>query len=835
MSSPAILNAAAPPVDPQALRIVLFGMPDAGKSSLLGALAQAAQTQERVLQGRLTDSSHGLAELQRRVYDEKPRETLEEIVPYPVTYEPFVGQKPDPTRRQSAVLYDCDGRAANEILTRRRDLGDAAGKLGDAILRADALILVVDAAATAEQIESDFGEFTKFLEFFERQRGRRSDVGGLPVYLVLAKCDLLRKPGEPLATWAEHIEERKKDVLARFKEFVDDEGPTVFGSIDLEVAATAVRRPVAPSAPPSREPLGVAELFRHCLQEATDYRQRAVRSQRRLTLTVGGVVAAAVLLAGGATGLYMTHDQLKQSPLAAAVEGYRAREGRTAAERLSEPLQRKVSELSGIQQNPEFEKLPQDLKEFVNQRLGELIAYRKYREQLYEVRPPGDLRSLEELNQLEAQLRDRYAPPADYAEEWRGADAVLLRERWLGDIAAVRSAANEMDNWFGELRAEAARLLYLSDRPGERTALPWPVWHEQLGKLLAQADSPPHRPTDRLPNPKSAKQALTYETVYKLSEVSRSQRDWEEDRQKLLTLRDITQALGLVPETAERRALLRVPDPPTADDIHDRVEALKRQYPRSAEWAVSRLPDAVAPDIRAAARASYDRMVEFGRGIVHRALMQRAPDGVETHARWLAVTEWLPEAPELRDWRELAVVLQRLMSNQPEDPVAALATFLKEPSFNLKFSGLRLHVPDDAPAPSLRPDGNLTIIHLVGDARTVLAFVSRSSNHDPVRRVTTFSFVPEGLDRLTFTPGDQLWAELNLRDADSSRWKMSWLQSRSYGAYSFERLVRTPRLYPADEPDAYRGVLPKGVYLTITPENGVPRVPDLLPTVPKPK
>ena len=30
-----------------ALRIVLFGMPDAGKSSLLGALAQAAQVQAR--------------------------------------------------------------------------------------------------------------------------------------------------------------------------------------------------------------------------------------------------------------------------------------------------------------------------------------------------------------------------------------------------------------------------------------------------------------------------------------------------------------------------------------------------------------------------------------------------------------------------------------------------------------------------------------------------------------------------------------------------------------------------------------------------------------------
>src|SRR5437764_12021950 len=98
-------------IDPGAVRVVLFGMPDAGKSSLLGALAQAAQSQERALGGRLIDLSSGLSELQRRVYDERPRETLEEIVPYPVALDPLAGAKPDPDRRESAVLVDCDGRA----------------------------------------------------------------------------------------------------------------------------------------------------------------------------------------------------------------------------------------------------------------------------------------------------------------------------------------------------------------------------------------------------------------------------------------------------------------------------------------------------------------------------------------------------------------------------------------------------------------------------------------------------------------------------------------------------------------------------------------------------
>src|SRR6516225_2074507 len=85
-------------------RLVLFGMPAAGKSSLLGALAQAAQTQEHLLNGHLTDLSQGLTELQRRLYENQPRETLEEIAPFPVTFEPFVPQGQTTAERVEAVL-----------------------------------------------------------------------------------------------------------------------------------------------------------------------------------------------------------------------------------------------------------------------------------------------------------------------------------------------------------------------------------------------------------------------------------------------------------------------------------------------------------------------------------------------------------------------------------------------------------------------------------------------------------------------------------------------------------------------------------------------------------
>src|ERR1700694_5752603 len=87
---PDTANATTPPavtVPADALHIVLFGLPGAGKSSLLGALSQAAQAQEHLLNAHLNDLSQGLAELRQRLYDENPRRTAEEVVSYPVDFE----------------------------------------------------------------------------------------------------------------------------------------------------------------------------------------------------------------------------------------------------------------------------------------------------------------------------------------------------------------------------------------------------------------------------------------------------------------------------------------------------------------------------------------------------------------------------------------------------------------------------------------------------------------------------------------------------------------------------------------------------------------------------
>jgi hypothetical protein len=189
------------PASPDAVRIVLFGMPAAGKSSLLGALAQSAETQEHLLHGHLADQTHGLAELRTRLYDEQPRRTVEEIVPYPVAFEPFAPEGDG--KKVEGILFDCDGRVANDLLMRRKSLDPASpeGTLARAVAEADGLILAIDASAPSAQIDADFGEFGRFLSVLEKGRGQRAEIGGFPVFLVLTKCDLLARPNESTLDW----------------------------------------------------------------------------------------------------------------------------------------------------------------------------------------------------------------------------------------------------------------------------------------------------------------------------------------------------------------------------------------------------------------------------------------------------------------------------------------------------------------------------------------------------------------------------------------------------------------------------------------------------------
>mgnify|MGYP003579622044 CR=1 FL=1 len=88
-------------------------------------------------------------------------------------------------------------------------------------------------------------------EILEQARGRLNDVVGLPVFLVLTKCDLLAQPDDGLAGWIGRIEDLKRKSLRGLQGFLDDRRsrPNDHGRLDTHLWATAMRRPALATTP----------------------------------------------------------------------------------------------------------------------------------------------------------------------------------------------------------------------------------------------------------------------------------------------------------------------------------------------------------------------------------------------------------------------------------------------------------------------------------------------------------------------------------------------------------------------------------------------------------
>jgi hypothetical protein len=829
MATPDAPLATAPTTAAEGLHIVLFGLPGAGKSSLLGALAQAAQSQEHLLNGRLRDLSHGLDELRVRLYDASPRPTAEEVVPYPITFEPFddVGHAEGPVR---AVVLDCDGRVANELVAHPEALenGVPPGPLAAELLRADALILPVDASAPPERLEADFTAFDRFLREMELGRSARTEVGGLPVFLVLTKCDLLARPGDTTVDWIERIEQRKREVDEHFREFLtsreDTAGPLPFGDLDLQVWATAVKRPdLAGAAARPREPFGVAELFRQCLDLALAHQRRVRRSARRLLWTVSGagaVFASMVLLA---LFLVLRPGARPPSELQQRVEQLQLSEGHTPAERLRAPLpelRRRREALRLIETNPEFTALPTELREFVVSRHGELDKYIEWYEQVQVVPRPAGADTEKELREIREQL-EKVGRGRD--PEWDDTPAARLYQDRLNEATALLNGVEHVKAaYLGDPKA-ALRLWSLEgyQRESGGPGIDWRRWQEDLADLRRQFKPATFKQTDPLPGSPN----LTYAAVMRIDTVQEA----STLRQRLDRVRDVCAALGLI-TVPDRPPVLAVEKPPAFKlaDARARLRELQNKYPDyKTEFVRAGLPDALLREIDRAVAMSYNNLLEPARELVLSQLRKAGEGDEETPARWHPVRDWLLRDPEeLSAWRELATTLLRLRDPHSVDPVTALATFLQETTFSLEPKRITLDLPD-----SLRgrvpSSATLSIYHpRTAPKAPALVFEQvGEGKRDADRRVTVYTFELSKGNRIVYLPGDELWAVLPL----SNNMQLTWQRNRST-TYQFERLLRAPRLHKADE-NAAKGELVEEVRVTVSPPEGWPRVPDLLPVV----
>lgn len=840
MTEPTNATAAAS-VRADDLSIVLFGLPAAGKSSLLGALAQATQAQEHLLNGRLIDVSHGLDELRRRLYDESARRTAEEVVPYPVDFEPFrtEGGRSKVPQHVGAVFIDCDGRVANDLLVRRQAIPEDSpeGTLAREVNDADTLVLVIDASAPPAQVESDFAEFDRFLRQMQISRGQRTEVGGLPVFLVLTKCDLLAQPGDTAADWMERIEQHKRDLDTRFRSFLtrreQESGPLPFGRLDLHLWATAVKRPALAGTPAkARDPYGVAELFRQCLEQAAAFRSRRRRAGRRLVWTVGTAGGIVALMTALAVGFTVRNLDTPTNALRERVQILLSADTPSAAERLHAPireLRRRADDLRTIRNDPQFADLSTEEQRLVRDRLDELEAYLGYFDRLVQSPRPRDIHSAATLREITQELKTELALPK---EAWQDTEAGQLHRDRLQDAEALALAVKRTEDWYRDNAAKAEDLRTFSgQRTGRGAAgVNWDRWTTDVETLLRPDFRPPFSGPSPVPG---AATTLTYEaTVPRFDEVSSARNDWEAKKSRLQRVLDLCTALGLAITGDKRPPVLAIPRRFSLSQARERRNELELSYPRyKKDFVFEEVPDAIRPVVHQTAHTSYEHLLEPAQAVVLKQLEQGG-GGAETPARWENVRRWLRDPKELEDWRVLAGVLIRLHdsagSHAPEaaDPVSGLADFLNRTSFTLNIRRLTLEIPESLERKPAN-DAPISIYHpaSAGEKPALLLQPSSEGERDPQRRVRMYTFRLREPQTLTYRPGDSLWATLALRDD----WMFTWVRCRSL-MYQFERLTRPPRLHRTKEATT-SGTLEEEVRLTIVPADGVPRLPDLMPVV----
>lgn len=789
----------APPPEALPLRVVLFGLPAAGKSSLLGALAQAADEQPALLKGTLADKSQKLGELRQRVYfTNQPTRTVEEVVGYPVEYRPTPppGEQAEPV---PALLIDCDGQAAIDLLRRRQQLNELTSEraLARAVLDADALVLVIDASAPVKQMETDFEEFSQFLTQMEASRGARTDVGGLPVFLALTKCDLLGRPDLPRAQWLKLIEERQRYVGERFKSFIrrrrSEQERRTFGRIDLYQAATATHQPAfADAGARPTEPFGVGPLFAQAFEKAAVYRTRRRAARRRLVWTIG--------LAGVVLGVLLT--MLAYLLLLAPVPF--TPDTRTPEQRLAgtpDQLRSRLKDLEKLQADDAFAKLPPGRQREVEFQIQELKDYLAYFQQVYDVGWPGVIESEERLRQARDKLATEFAPRA----EWAKTNAARERANNLRDAELLLEKADEARKWY---RDTANRLLDLWALRGFGSPVDWPLFKERSDRELA-----------RLPNPsfdekrplREGQDELTWGNVLRIDTVKRASDEAHDYQRKLTQVRHVAAALGLLALGREYPDALKVPAEATLDQAAERAALLKTHYPRHAdEIKVTELPEAMLPEVARAAEASYRALLKVGRGEVLRQLRK---SGGDTRPGWLAVRAWLQAPKELAEWHTVVRAVNALRVPPPDDPVRELADFLAWDPVPLAFEEVEVGLPlglELAP----KTGAALQIVHGGGTVSLPLDATRRDTSANLLRA----TFLARSTT-IQFRPGNDLSATLKLADDRALAWKGGERSAQ----YKFERLALPPRLGDREE---------YGVKLRVLkPDGGLPTVPDLLPQV----
>ncbi|MDB5307639.1 MAG: hypothetical protein JWO38_1841 [Gemmataceae bacterium] len=841
-------------------RVLLFGHPRSGKSFLLGALLQAGEVQGETLGVGVIDPTGRLDLLRDHIYHGTDFEhTRTELVTFALQLLPLAEDGGRYTGPQAVVVMDCDGSAANALLKHPDPLTERSvrGTVASAVVRSDLIALVINAGADDDELDTAFDEFVMFLERVHGRKAFEREVGGFPIFLVLAQCDQLAEPHDTRAEWEARVRGNRKHALKRFEEFLDDQSPESdvpspylpFGSVELEAYAVAVRWPELADDPhPPDEPFGVAELFRDMFTTAKAHRDRVRTSDRRLAFTMWSLAITVLALLAGAVAVTFFQPPPADPGLADRVRAFEEREQPAAARLAEKHIARNKRGLLTFQTDPGFFALPEDLRAFVSGRLREIEDYESYRARLAEAPAPSEARTLQDLTRTESVLTTDLALPPQYT--WGETEAAHLRDKWLADVSLLRAAESGWNDWYRGLVNQALALTHTRSFDGD--------WRGRVSAVDVAGDLLPFNPSDPIPGseavPQPRGEPVPYQVPFEFDRVYQSRRDWDFARARLLHLRDLADALGLTPDPGlPGRRVLDIPPPgPGINPLllpGDRLVDLRRYFPRPSplyplpdgakdgaapaaagasnaypEWEISNFPEPGRSILAGRIRESSANGVRLVQGLILDQLGRPAAD-YDTQGTWMRVGGTLG-GQSTRDWGHLLQILARLENPQAADPVTELAAFLGVKQFDLDIKGVDLAIPLALRVPALVPTGpaTITLTPRAGGLTAVRTFKSVGEG-TPRDLVHVYRFEGDTTGPLSYRPGDGFRVEVPVRSGDQ-RFTLVWDEGRTR-TFQFDRMSREPKLVPANAiPEPATGV-------TLTPTAGstLPRIPSLLPDV----
>lgn len=758
--------------------MVFFGPPRSGKSVLLDSVVGVTRTQ--------VDDPVPLVPVESSLAQDA-------VIRRRVTVD-----LPGPRAATGDVEFiDCDGNSAQQLLDDANQLrrAQARSELADSVRSTDALVVVVDATWQPAQVDELFTQLHAFLKVLRDQRAADREVGGLPVFLTLTKCDELARRGEAFSEWATLVEQEKAKLEARFHEWFDDTaGPFLaFGSTELTVAATATRWPeVVGGVADTTGGFGVDELHSEVLRAARDHHERNVGSRKRLSWTAGIAVGLLSLMLLALIGLAGTREPAAVETLAARVRRMQQVFGPPEVRLSDERFARNRQELRAAREAPVFDLLPAELRGYVESELRQFDEYEAYRRRFDSPQfSPADLRTAGERAELEAALNTRLAPPPTWAAEWKQTEAVRLRDKWRGDLDRLADAEREVHAWY---TAQLARLteLQLADVPSDR----WTPsgWRAAVGEAVSR--QPPHSPAEPLPGSPAVDvprgEPLTWAAAYQYERSAIAAEEWRQAAIKLADVRDLADATGLTVNPQKADAVLDLPTP--SDSARslplatERLAVLRDRYPRAAEgkagWVVSTIPGPLQETLGKRLKAAAANGIDHVRRLV-------AADPAATNGEWakLAAPTGLLAKPELAAWGELLRLLVGWADpDRPdEDPVKHLAAFVTTKEFRWDVSRITLRVPNALRVHAAEKASSLVVRVGTGDTRREHTFTAGRPRADA--STTTVEFTANG-QPIRYVPGEEFTAEVTLTDKDGG-YTLVWQDART-PAYRFEALLREP-------------------------------------------